>query len=288
MFGHHKDALSNTSLKARNLGIKNAIKKAPKVLMACPTFGLEPNPNYFFNTFMNAMNEFILRGWQVSTFLPYRRPIVIAENEIINLAITNGFDWIFRLDDDIHGFQPNFVNKLIDADKEIISGVMYIAGFPYSLCAFNRKDKSKSLIDIYENRDLELDEVDGVGVQPCDMTATPFTLIKTTIYEKILTPYFETKGDVPPDSVFFQKLLDAGVQPYVHMDVQLNHRWVTPWNRHYLYNAEARTMMANHRIDKESTLYKALVEEFGEDGRKDFYMLKGCHLVGEKKEKKNG
>jgi hypothetical protein len=253
-------------------------KKQISVLMACPTFGLDPNPNQFLNTFLGAMNEFIIRGWRVSTFFPYRRPIIVAENEITNLAITHGFDYIFRMDDDINGFQAGMVNKLIDADKEIISGVMFTAGFPYSLCAFNKKDKSKSLIDIFDKKELELTEVEGRGVQPCDMTATPFTLIKTTIFEKILTPYYEAKGDTAVDSLFFQKLLDAGIQPYVHMDVQLNHRHVTSWNRHFLYNAEARALLHNNLIDKSTEVYKVLAETFGEDGSKEPLKLLGCKL----------
>jgi hypothetical protein len=227
------------------------------------------------------MNEFIIRGWRVSTFFPYRRPIIVAENEIANLAITNGFDYIFRMDDDISGYAPGMVNKLIDANKEIISGVIYTAGFPYSLCAFNKKDKSRSLVDIYQNKELTLTEVEGTGVQPCDMTATPFTLIKTTIFEKILMPYYEVVGDVAADSIFFQKLLDAGVQPYVNMNVQLTHRYVTHWNRHYLYNAEARAMLASGKIDKNSAIYPLLAKEFGEDGMKDYFMIKGCHMMSE-------
>ena len=254
-------------------------KNTPSVLIACPMFSVWPNPNEWLNSFLIAMNEFIVRGWRVSTFFPYRRPIVQAENEIANLAITHGFDYILRMDEDVFGVQAGFVNKLIDADKEIISGVMFTAGFPYPLCAFNKKDKSKSLVDIYDKKELELSEVEGRGVQPCDMTGTPFTLIKTTIFEKILTPYYETVGSVAVDSIFFQKLLDAGVQPYVHMDVQLIHRHVSAWNRHYLYNAEARAMLASKNINKESNVYPILVEQFGADGKLDPLMLKGCHII---------
>jgi hypothetical protein len=312
IFGH-KDALSNSSTK----GTKRPIT----VLMACPTFGLEPNPGKWHTTFICALNEFSLRGWKVMTWCPYRRPVVDADNEITSMAITQGYDYIFRMDDDISGFQDGFVNKLIDADKDIISGAMYTAGFPYSRCAFKKKDKSKTLIEIYEKKLMELEEVEGSGIQPCDMTATPFTLIKTSIFEKIYAPYYgstqsseitrrklttildlveggelskekavndileETRDrKAAPDSCFFQKLLDAEIQPYVHMGVQVNHRHVTPWNRHYLYNAEARAMMQNGLIkDKESAIYKTLAEQFGEDGKKDLLMLKGVHLTEEGK-----
>jgi hypothetical protein len=252
--------------------------KPSTVLMACPTFGVDPDPNKFLNTFLGALNEFSLRGWKVNTYFPYRRPIVEAENEIAQMAITNGCDYVFRMDDDIWGFQPGFVNKLIDADKDYISGVMFVAGFPYSRCAFYRKDKTKSLVEIYANKLMLLSEVEGIGVQPCDLTATPFTLIKTSIYEKILTPYYEIKKGIAMDTVFCDKLLGAGIQPFVHMDVQLNHRHVTHWNRHYLYNAEARAMLASHAIPKTSPVYAILAEQFGENGDQDIMMLKGCKI----------
>ncbi len=275
-FKHHKDALSNTSLKERN-----KMPKQKSVLMACPTFGLCPDPNQWLGSFLGALNEFSLRGWQVNTFFPYRRPITDAENDIAHVAITTGVDYIFRMDDDIWGFQRGYVNKLIDADKEFISGMMFVAGFPYSRCAFQRVDKTKSLVEIYESKSMELTEVEGMGVVPCDLVGTPFTLIKTSIFEKILVPYFETKKGVAQDSIFCQKLLDAGIQPYAHMEVQLNHRHVTPWNRHYLYNAEARAMLKSGVVNKTSPVYKILVEQFGENGEKDLLMLKGCKLANE-------
>lgn len=255
--------------------------KPKSVLMACPTFGLCPDPNQWMSSFLAALNEFSMRGFRVNTYFPYRRPIIDAENDIVNTAIGTGADYIFRMDDDVWGFQKGFVNKLIDADKEYISGTMFVAGFPYSRCAFKRKDPSHSLIEIYEKKLLELDEVDGTGVQPCDLTATPFTLIKISVYEKILTPYYESKAGVAMDSIFCQKLLDAKIQPYVHLEVEVNHRHVTPWNRHYLFNAEARAMLKSGMVAKNTPLYEKLAEEFGPTGEKDILMLKGVKLRDE-------
>jgi hypothetical protein len=254
-------------------------KNKPKsVLMACPTFGLEKDPNQWLVSFLGALNEFSMRRFRVNTYFPYRRPIIEAENQIAQMAITTGADYIFRMDDDIWGFRPGYINNLIDADKEFISGVMFVAGFPFSRCAFVRKDKGHDLPYIYKNKLLELDEVEGKGVVPCDLTATPFTLIKTTIFEKILTPYYATMDGVAPDSLFCQKLLDAGIQPYVHMDVQLNHRHVTHWNRHYLYNAEARALLKSGMLRKGSAAYEILEKEFGPTGELDMLMIKGVKI----------
>jgi hypothetical protein len=252
--------------------------KPKSVLMTCPTFGLDPNPNQWLATFMGALNEFSLRGFKVNTYFPYRRPIAEAENEIANMALTTNSDYIFRMDDDIWGFQKDFINKLIDADKDYISGAMFIAGFPYSRCAFERTDKSVPLPDIYAKKLLLLKEVEGRGIIPCDLTATPFTLIKTSIYEKMMPPYYESKKGVAMDSIFCQKLLDMNIQPYVHMDVQVNHRHVTHWNRHYLYNAEARALLMSGVLPKNSPFYNILAEQFGPDGKKDILMLKGLKI----------
>ena len=248
------------------------------VIMCCPTFGLDRDPNQWLVSFLGCLNEFSLRGFKVNTYFPYRRPIVEAENSIVEMAIKTGADYIFRMDDDVWGFQKDFVNKLIDADKEFISGVMFVAGFPYSRCAFKRKDPSHTLPYIYEHKLLELDEIEGHGVVPCDLTATPFTLIKTTIFEKILTPYYETKDGIAPDSIFCQKLLDAGIQPYAHMDVQLNHRHVTHWNRHFLYNAEARALLKSGIIRKGQPAFDLLAPEFGPTGELDLMTLKGVKV----------
>jgi len=252
------------------------------ILMACPTFGLCPDPGQWLATFLGAMNEFCNRGFMVNTYFPYRRPVTEADNEIAHVAITHGADYIFRMDDDVWGFQAGFVNKLLDADKEFISGAMFIAGFPYSRCAFKRLDPTKTLPEIYKNRLMQLEEVgrgkDGSPIVPCDMTATPFTLIKTSIFEKMLTPYYPFEKGVAGDSLFCQKLLDAGIQPFVHLDVQLCHRHVTPWNRSYLYNAEARAMLQSGIIDKSNPIYPRLVEQFGEKGDKDLLILKGVEV----------
>lgn len=254
--------------------------KPKSVLLACPTFGLSPDPTQWLSSFLGALNEFAMMGWKVSTYFPYRRPIVEAENSIVSVAIASGIDYILRMDDDVWGYRPGYCKKLVDANKDYISGVIFIAGFPYSRCAFKKKDPSKNLMDIYKNKLLELDEVCGEGVQPCDLTATPFTLVKTKIYEKLLTPYYEIKDGVAMDSVFCQRLLDNGIQPYAHMDVLLNHRHVTPHNRHYLYNADARALMQSGTIQRGTDLFNKLAESFGEDGMKDFLQLKGLRIEG--------
>lgn len=249
--------------------------KETKILIACPTFGLDPHPGKWLASLMVAIQDLRQRDIKYGFIFPYRKRIHAAENQIVKTALTNGFTHILRLDDDIWGVQPGDVLKLLDADKDFISAVMFIRGFPYSRCAFKKRDPNMSLLECEKRGRGALEEIEGDGVQPVDLTAFPFTLIKTTVYDKMKYPYFDEKDPASPDASFCQKCLDLGIQPYVHMDVQINHQEVTPWNRLGLFNAEARRLLMTKQLDPTSHLYGPLVELFGEDGCKDLYTLKG-------------
>lgn len=246
-----------------------------RILIGCPTFGLDPNPKRWLWSLATAINDLHRRGIPCSFCFPYRKKIHEADNQIVRIGLTEKFTHILRMDDDIWGIEKGDVYKLLDADKEFISGVMYTAGFPYARCACTKIDKTKTLQFIEKNVGDYLKEVSGDGVQPCDLTATPFTLWKTSLFDKLTPPYFDHKDECSPDAVFCQKCLDNGIQPFVHMDIQLNHREVTPWNRLHLFNSDARKMLMLGQLDPTSKLYEELVEMFGKDGKKDLMMLKG-------------
>jgi hypothetical protein len=251
-------------------------KEEIKVLIGCPTFGIDPDPRRWLNSLMTTVNDLHRSGARTSFCFPYRHRIHEADNQIIKTALMNGFTHILRMDDDIWGVQKGDVLKLLEADKEFISAIMYISGFPYAKCAVRRKPGVKLTLPEIEKEEGDFyDEVSGEGVQPVDLTATPFTLWKTSLFQKIRYPFFDPAIAGSPDGVFCQKCLDAKIQPFVHMDIQLNHREVTPWNRLYLYNSEIRRMLFLKQVDPTKPGYKELVEEFGEDGQKDMMMLKG-------------
>lgn len=249
-----------------------------KILIGCPTFGLTPDPRRWLASLLTTLQTLRRNNIDFGFCFPYRKPIYPADNQIVSLGIMNGYTHILRMDDDIWGVQKTDILKLLDADKEFISGVMYTCGFPYARCAFNKVNKNETLQDIAKTSAGHLKEVIGDGVQPCDLTAFPYTLWKTSMFNKIKYPYFDQKDEGPADSVFCQKCLDLGIQPYVHLDVQLNHREVTPWNRTFLYNSESRRLLHTKQIDPTSELYALLSEQFGEDGMKDLLEIKGVGI----------
>lgn len=248
-----------------------------KILIGCPTFGLDRDPSRWLNSLLIVCLDLIRLDIPFGFLFPYRQTIHAAENRILTSAITGKYTHVLRMDDDVWGVQPGDIQKLLKADKEFISAVMFIRGFPYSRCAFRKRPpfRDRTLLECEKIGRQALEEVDGDGVLPVDLTAFPFTLIKTSIFDRMTYPYFDSEKPESPDAQFCQKCADLGIQPYVHMDVQVNHENVTPWNRLALFNADARRLLMQRLLDPTDPMYKPLVELFGEDGCKDLYILKG-------------
>ena len=248
-----------------------------KILVALPTFGLDPNPGRWLTSLLITLQDLRRAGVDYGFCFQYRKNIHKAENQIIKTALVNGYTHILHFDDDIWGVEPGDIIKLLNADKDFISAVMYVRGFPYSRCAFNKvpECKNKTLFECEKIGRHTLEEVDGAGVVPVDLTAFPYTLIKTEVYTKMKYPWFDVLCPESPDAQFCQKCADVGVQPYVHMDIQISHQEVTPWNRLFLFNCDARRLMMQKKFDLTRPDHKMLVEMFGEDGTKDLYTLKG-------------
>ena len=246
-----------------------------KILIGCPTFGLDPHPGKWLSSLLIVTQDLKRAGIEYGFCFPYRKTIHKAENQIIKTALTNKFTHILRMDDDVWGINPGDVIKLIEADKDFISAVMFVRGFPYSRCAFVKANPEWTLEECERRGRDTLREAEGDGVVPVDLTAFPFTLFKIEIFTKLKWPFFDEKLAYSPDAQFCDKCKEIGVQPYAHMDIQINHQEVTPWNRLHLFNSEARRLLMSKAMDPTDPRYKYFVELFGKDGLKDLYILKG-------------
>ncbi len=212
--------------------------------------------------FLKVWGEILSRPeWKVELFMPYRTPRHIADIKAVRKAKELKSDYLLMMDDDIWDVPPGALEQLLKSDKDMISTVMYAHGFPYQRCAMVKKDKSRSLIDIAKNKKYtELLEVCELGVQPVDFTAFPFTLFKMDLFDKLSEPWFEHTEEVPTDSYFCQKMLDNGLQPYVDMSIQVNHRGVTCWNRKHRLLADAEFQLATGQLNEDSPVYESCIK----------------------------
>ena len=247
-----------------------------RILIACPTLGLDPDPNKWLTSLLMIVNDIRRNKMSHACYFPYKETWWPANNGIWDIAFQNEFDYILRLDDDIWGVPPNAFSHLVEADKDVIGAAYPIRQFPYSICAYRRSDDTLSLVDIWKSQNrMGLEDIKGTGIQPVDLVGFGMTLIKVAPFRLLDRPMYQGEANCPDDTYFAQKCLDNGIQQYVHMDVKLCHREVTPHNRVFLFNADARAMIAQGAIVAGTKFNDTLIEEFGENGLKDLNMIKG-------------
>lgn len=226
-----------------------------KILFCCPILDIRYE---WFMGFTEIWEQ--LRKYEVEKFIPYRKPVQIADTMMARKAIEGNFDYVLRMDDDVWDVPKDAVKKMLQADKDFISAVMCANSFPYQRCAFVKHNKSESLIDIARKELGGLGEVYGEGVVPVDLSAFPFTLIRTSVFKRMPEPWFEYTEGVPSDSYFCQKMLDNGIQPYVDMSLQVTHREITFWNRKQKFLSEFEAGIATGTYNEKHKLYKVYLE----------------------------
>lgn len=209
-----------------------------KILIGIPILAWT---NEFATSFLKFWTELMLysdpdRKFKIGYEFTFRTPTAIAEIKFAEIAIKSGCSHLLLMDDDIYDVKVEDVLKLLDADKDVIGGIMHASGFPYAMCAFRRHDITKTLacqpglegpLRLYE-----VPMAERVGVVPVDLIPFACTLIKTSVFEKLEKPWFINSPDAPTDSLFADQVLGAKLEIFAHFGVLLNHRGVTMQNKH--------------------------------------------------------
>ena len=221
--------------KGMNYVVKEV--ETPKILIGVPILAWTHEFAESFLSFWTGLMTYQHKGrkFHVGYRFMYRRPVHMAEEELAQFALDAGCTHLLLMDDDIYDVTPEDLLKLLDADKEVISGIMFASGFPHAMCAFRRYDAETKVADqpILKGpcRLYEVPPEQRVGVQPIDLVPFCFTLIKTEVFKKVGKPWFTCNTQAPTDSWFMDAVMAAGIKPYAHFDVWLNHRGVTRDNQ---------------------------------------------------------
>lgn len=201
----------------------------------------------FVDSFLKFWTELVTiksigRGLEVSYKFMYRKPVHIAQQALAEAALESNCTHLLLMDDDIYDVTVKDLVTLINADKDVIGGIMYTSGFPYAMCAFRRYDIKTRVADqpMMDGaaRLYEIPPDQCVGVQEADLIPFGFTLIKTDVFKRLEKPYFTCDSQAPTDSWFMDSIMDIGVKPYACFDVWLNHRGCTRVTRQFLLNME--------------------------------------------------
>lgn len=232
------------------------------ILIFTPTLGLNPDPFQYQDSLLKVINQIQAKGMGLSYLPVYRQLWWPANNMAWDIAFAHHFEYILRIDDDIHQIPDDAVAKLLEADKDVIGAAYPNRRWPFFPAAMNRT-KQISLIEICMKDDRCLQYVQGLEkgeVVPCDIVGFGMTLIKIENFKTLERPIYMGNEDVPDDTFFAQLCLDNGIQQYVHFGVQVSHAHVDFKNNGYLYNAGVNERI--HNQEKMVAEAKARGEEF--------------------------
>lgn len=202
----------------------------PKILIGVPILAWT---HEFAESFLRFWTDLMTfnrkeRKFHVGYKFMYRMPVHKAEEQLAQLAIDSGCTHLLLMDDDIYDVTAEDLMKLLDADKDVIAGIMFASGFPHALCAFRRYDTKTKVADqpLLKGpaRLYTVPKEQQIGVQKVDLIPFCFTLIKTSLFKRLKKPWFNPDIQAPTDSWFADTVLGAGGEYYAHFDVWLNHR----------------------------------------------------------------
>lgn len=179
---------------------------------------------------------------------PPRMSIDSARNMAAKIAIQNEADYLMFLDDDVL-IPPGTLKILIDADKDVVAGLVIIRGLPYHVMAFKWLEDGKNLtffndIPLKNGKDhakhcereheivegeINLERVNHKCLEdlvPCGAVGFSCCLIKVSCFKNLSTPYFIT-GTHSTEDVYFCLKLKEGMErrglgePSIFMHTQI-------------------------------------------------------------------
>ena len=144
-------------------------------------------------------------------FTPRRMSIANARNAAVEYALLKECDYVYFTDDDME-LNVNTLQTLIKRDKDIIMALCYIRGLPYSPMVFRWVDSEEArtkcadiqvdgkLITLWEDCEKSVTEeglIENVAAVGCAAT-----LIKTSVFKQLQSPWFYT-GTSNTEDVYF-------------------------------------------------------------------------------------
>lgn len=247
------------------------------ILIFSPTMNLPGNPyQYVDSLLLRIIHQIQGLKMGLAYFPTYQEFWWPAWNKAWNLAFQHNFEYILRIDDDIHNIPDDAIKKLVEANKDVIGAAYPKRIWPHFTCALNRT-KNISLIEIGMSRNpddyclqyvTENDEnregEPANAIVPCELIGMGMTLIKTEKFRQLSRPIFlGNEQDVLDDTYFAQLCLDNKIKQYVHFGVRVEHDYVNYSNNGFLFNAGLMQRQRDEQEQLEEMKKKGLIDENG-------------------------
>ena len=137
-----------------------------------------------------------------------------------------GADYLLFIDDD-QTFTEADVLKIIQAQKPVIAGTVYMRIPPYRTCLFKWASEEDRLKHEAGDKSIGLQNQEGFegrGIIEVDAVGFGFVCIQTEVLRKTPKPWFTWEtGGLGEDITFCLKAKKAGFKIYAHTDIDIGH-----------------------------------------------------------------
>lgn len=196
--------------------------------MATPTYRFHVDQKTRESTIAtwNYMNA---KGWKLAMYQTDSVVIPKARNDCVAQAKKMNAEWLMFIDSDMV-FEPNYVEMLLEHDKDVVGGLCVKRVPPFnSTVYFRQSNKMYVPLDGADPSALKLNSLINV-----DGTGTAFLLVRMSVFDKLEQPYFAmpegAEGGVLGEDLYFCEKLDkAGVEMYVDTGVMVGHLGEYPY-----------------------------------------------------------
>lgn len=142
-----------------------------------------------------------------------------GRNLIIEAAQQMNCTHILFIDDDM-GYKPDSLNKLLERDVDIVSGLYLSRVYPHQPVIFDLADDDGAAFPMFLTPDKK-------GLVPIVAAGLGFCLVKMSVFDKMEKPYVRL-GELNvehwcDDIGFFNRVRKAGIQSYCDLYVPVGH-----------------------------------------------------------------
>jgi hypothetical protein len=144
--------------------------------------------------------------------------VALNRNGLASIMLEEGLDWIFYADDD-QIFEPDALMRLLEDDKDIVSGNYTAKHFPFPSHVY------------WQNPDgtvVPRDVKGKSGLLSVGSVGAGALLVQRRVIEKMVCPWW-TLGQINPDKWgddlhFCLKAREAGFEVWIDLDVEVGHK----------------------------------------------------------------
>ena len=148
------------------------------------------------------------------------RPLHKVQANAVKTAREIGASHILFTEDYQWGYPVDGLDVLLEANRDVIGFSTYTKEPPHLPMTFKREDPNVSMLVRARNM---LPTYVTQEIEAFDLITWAFTLVRTSVFDRVLEDPFRCWDDVPTDSHFCQACHDVGIPRYFHNGFVINH-----------------------------------------------------------------